>query len=584
MRTHYCGQINSSLIGEEVKLCGWVHHVRDHGKMLFINLRDRDGIVQIFVAEENKEQFALAKELHNEYVIQVSGIVQKRPVGLINPNMATGEVEIIVSKLVILNSSQPLPFNVNDLQEISDDLRLKYRYLDLRRPEMSSKLLFRSRVTHFVRNYLDNLGFIDIETPILTKSTPEGARDFLVPSRNYPGKFYALPQSPQIFKQLLMVAGFDRYYQFVKCFRDEDSRADRQPEFTQLDIELAFTGENTIMQMMEAMFRDLFVALLNVKLPKPFPRLTYQEAMDKYGSDKPDLRIPLEIVNITDIVKQADFAVFANVANSQDGRVAALRLPGGSNLTRKQLDGYAEAIKVFGAKGLAYIKVNDRAQGLSGLQSPILKYLTLPIVTRVLERTEAADGDTIFIVADKVKIVNEALGSLRLQLGHDHNLVKNSWEPLWVVDFPMFEATDKGWTFVHHPFTAPVETDPQKILANPGAIFARAYDMVLNGTELGGGSIRIASRAMQDTVFKVLGYDAETAQERFSHLLESFKYGYPPEGGIALGLDRIIMLMTNSKSIRDVIAFPKTLAGVCLLTDAPAEISPMQLQELGIKS
>jgi aspartyl-tRNA synthetase len=495
--------------------------------------------------------------------------------------MLTGEVEVLASQLTVLASSQPLPFSF-DANQAHDELRLQYRYLDLRRPEMNAKIVFRAKVAQSMRRYLDNLGFIEVETPMLTKTTPEGARDFLVPSRNFPGQFYALPQSPQIFKQLLMASGLDRYYQIVRCFRDEDLRADRQPEFTQLDAELSFTSEEEVENVFEGMLRNLFAELLQVELPNPFPRLTYKEAISKYGIDRPDLRIPLELVEIKDIVKHTNFEVFAKAAKDPDARVVALKLPDGVKLSRKQLDGYAELVSTYGLKGLGYIKVNDRAAGLNGLQSSMLKFLTPEIIESILQKVAAVSGDIIFFGAGIATIVNEAMSALRVKLGHDQQLLTTTWQPLWVTDFPMFVATDNGWTFMHHPFTSPVETDPEKVIMNPGAVKARAYDLVLNGTELGGGSIRINNYAMQMAIFKVMGFTEQATQEQFGHLLEAFKYGYPPEGGIAFGLDRIVMLMTNSTSIRDVIAFPKTQTGACPLTSAPSPVAIEQLRELGI--
>lgn len=584
MRTHYCGQVTKEIINREIKLCGWVNRIRNHGKVIFINLRDREGIVQVVVEDDNRELFDNAAKIHNEFVLAVCGSIRARPEGLVNYDMPTGEIEVVASAIEILARSEALPFNIDNYQETSEELRLKYRYLDLRRSEIGNKLIFRAKIIKKMRQYFDDLNFIEIETPILTKTTPEGARDFLVPSRNVPGQFYALPQSPQIFKQLLMAGGMDRYYQIARCFRDEDLRADRQLEFTQLDVELSFTSEEEILQIHEELLRQLFAHLLSVALPNPFPRLTFKQALEKYGVDKPDLRIPLELVDIADLVANCGFEVFTHTAKNPHGRVTALKLPGGAKLSRKQLDGYTEFVAIYGLKGLAHIKVNDRAAGLNGLQSSILKLLTPEVVENILTRIQATTGDIIFFAADDAKVVNEALGALRVKLGHDHGMVAHGWQPLWVVDFPMFEKTETGWTFMHHPFTSPVNTNPEEVVADPGAVMARAYDMVLNGTELGGGSIRIDNRAMQMAIFKVMGMSEQVAEERFGHLIEAFKYGYPPEGGCAFGIDRLAMLMTGAKSIRDVIAFPKTQTGACPLTQAPSEVSEEQLKELGIKT
>lgn len=581
MRTHYCGEVNNSLIGKSVVLCGWAQRARDHGGVIFIDLRDRAGMVQVVVSND-KDIFALAEKVRNEFLLKVEGVVAARPEALVNKNFANGDVEVKAQVLEILNRSEPLPFNLDEYQEANEEVRLRYRYLDLRRPEMSSKIIFRAKILRVIRDYLDKHGFMDIETPILTKSTPEGARDYLVPSRVHNGKFYALPQSPQIFKQLLMVAGLDRYYQIARCFRDEDLRNDRQPEFTQLDVEMSFATELEIQKLMEGMMRKMFANLLNVELPNPFPRLTYAEAMQKYGSDKPDLRVALEMVDIADLVKNVEFEIFAKAANDDDSRVVALCVPY-PNISRKQIDDYIKYIGGFGAKGLAYIKVNDRHNKLAGLQSPILKFLNEEIAENILHRTQAKNGDVIFIMAGNAKIVSNALGSLRLKVGADCNLVEDAWKPLWVVDFPLFEMQDGAWTSVHHPFTAPVESNPEKVEVDPGKIMARGYDMVLNGSELGGGSIRISDAVMQQTVFRILGINEESAHARFGHLLEAFKYGYPPHGGIAFGIDRIAMLMTKAESIRDVIAFPKNQSAICPLTQAPSVVDLTQLKELGIK-
>ncbi|CAL7960437.1 aspartate--tRNA ligase [Gammaproteobacteria bacterium] len=581
MRTYYCGLVDKKIINHEIKLCGWINRIRNHGKVIFINLRDREGIVQIVVEDDNQELFNNAAKIHNEYVLSVHGKVRARPEGLVNYDMPTGAIEVVASSIEILARSEALPFNIDNYQEVSEELRLKYRYLDMRRSEIGNKLIFRAKVVKKIREYFDALNFVEVETPILTKTTPEGARDFLVPSRNAAGQFYALPQSPQIFKQLLMAGGLDRYYQIARCFRDEDLRADRQLEFTQLDVELSFTHEEQIMQIHEELMRQLFAQLLNVALPKQFPKLTFKQAIEKYGVDKPDLRIPLELVDIADLVADCGFEVFARAAENPLCRVAALKLPGGTKLSRKQLDGYTEFVAIYGLKGLAHIKINDLTQGIPGLQSSLLKFLAPEVVENILERIQAATGDIVFFAADDAKIVNEAFGALRVKLGHDHSLVAHGWQPLWVVDWPMFEKTESGWTFMHHPFTSPVNTNPEEVIANPGMVMARAYDMVLNGTELGGGSIRISNRAMQMAIFKVL--DMNKAEEDFGHLIEAFKYGYPPEGGCALGIDRMIMLMTGAKSIRDVIAFPKTQTGTCPLTQAPSEVTEEQLKELKIK-
>ncbi|MFO1400196.1 MAG: aspartate--tRNA ligase [Steroidobacteraceae bacterium] len=583
MRTHYCGQVNEQLLGSSVSVAGWVHRRRDHGGVIFVDLRDREGLVQIVFDPDRPELFREAEKLRNEFVVRVTGKVRERPAGTANANLASGRIEILAQELELLNRSEPLPFQLDE--NVSEEVRLKYRYLDLRREVMGQRLRLRHSITRAMRGYLDDAGFIDVETPMLTKATPEGARDYLVPSRTHPGKFFALPQSPQIFKQLLMVSGFDRYYQIVRCFRDEDLRADRQPDFTQLDIETSFLAQEEIMQLMEALIRRIFVEVIHEALPDPFPRMTYAEAMRRYASDKPDLRIPLELVDVADLVAGCDFKVFAGPAKDPQGRVAALRLPGGGTLSRKEIDDYTAYVARFGARGLAYIKVNERAKGREGLAAPILKFLSDAAITGILERTGAADGDLIFFGADSAKVVNDALGALRLKLGHDRGLVQHGWRPLWVVDFPMFEwdAEEKRWMAMHHPFTSPKETDAAALRANPGATLAKAYDMVLNGSEIGGGSVRIHQQELQSTVFELLGIGAEEARSKFGFLLDALKFGAPPHGGIAFGLDRLAMLMSGAESIRDVIAFPKTQTAACPLTDAPTEASERQLRELHIR-
>ncbi|MBL1456519.1 aspartate--tRNA ligase [Methylophaga sp.] len=585
MRSHYCGDVNESLIEQTVKVAGWMHRRRDHGGVIFIDLRDREGLVQIVCNPEDAESFAVAEKVRSEYVLQIEGVVNPRPAGSENTDLKSGKIEIIAKRVTILNSSETPPFPLTEQAEVNEDIRLRHRYIDLRRPEMLQKLRFRSQIIRQLRQYLDNHGFMDIETPILTKATPEGARDYLVPSRTHPGDFFALPQSPQLFKQLLMVAGMDRYYQVVRCFRDEDLRADRQPEFTQLDIETSFVEEEDLMQLMEEMIRDLFANVLEQPLPNPFPRMTYADAMDRYGSDKPDLRIPLELVDVSDLMQGVDFKVFSAPANDENGRVAALRVPGGNSLSRKEIDDYTKFVSIYGAKGLAYIKVNDLAAGREGLQSPILKFLPDDVVDAILQRTAAETGDLVFFGADKASIVNESLGALRVKIGHDLDMVEHGWRPLWVVEFPMFEWDDKTqrWYALHHPFTAPRESDIDLLSNDPGKCLSRAYDMVLNGTELGGGSIRIHKTDVQQKVFEMLGIPAEEAEEKFGFLLQALKYGCPPHGGLAFGLDRLAMLMTGSASIRDVMAFPKTQSAACLLTNAPSPVSDEQLKELNIR-
>jgi len=583
MRSHYAGQVNEGLSGQEVTVAGWVHRRRDHGGVIFVDLRDREGLLQIVFDPDNAQLFAEAERLRGEFVIQVRGLVRARPAGTANANLASGKVEVLARALTVLNRSEPLPFQLDET--VSEEVRLRYRYIDLRREEMSQRLRLRHRVTMAMRHYMDTHGFIDVETPMLTKATPEGARDYLVPSRTHPGSFFALPQSPQIFKQLLMVSGFDRYYQIVKCFRDEDLRADRQPEFTQLDIETSFLTQDEIMNLMEGLIRELFAKTVEVALHNPFPRMTYAEAMRRYGSDKPDLRVPLELVDVADLVAGCDFKVFAGPAKDPNGRVAALRAPGGGGLSRSEIDAYTAYVARYGAKGLAYIKVNEKAKGREGLQSPILKFLSDEAIAGILERTGAQDNDLIFFGADTHKVVCDALGALRLKLGHDLKLVEQGWRPLWVVDFPMFEydADSKRWVAMHHPFTAPKVDDPAALSADPGKAVAKAYDMVLNGSEIGGGSVRIHRADMQSVVFGLLGIDAEEARRKFGFLLDALKFGAPPHGGIAFGLDRLVMLMAGAESIRDVIAFPKTQTAACPLTDAPTPVSEQQLRELSIR-
>jgi aspartyl-tRNA synthetase len=585
MRSHYCGDVNENLEGQTVTVAGWMHRRRDHGGVIFIDLRDREGLVQVVCNPEDAESFAIAERVRSEYVLQIEGEVRLRPEGSDNPDLKSGKIEIVAKRVDILNSSETPPFPLSEQAEVSEDVRLRHRYIDLRRPEMLQKLRFRSQITRQLRNYLDDHGFLDIETPILTKATPEGARDYLVPSRTHAGSFFALPQSPQLFKQLLMVAGMDRYYQVVRCFRDEDLRADRQPEFTQLDIETSFVEEEDLMSMMEEMIRKLFANVLEEALPNPFPRMTYAEAMDRFGSDKPDLRIDLELVEISDLMKDVDFKVFSGPANDESGRVAALRVPNGVNLSRKDIDDYTKYVGIYGAKGLAYIKVNDLAAGREGLQSPILKFLPDEVVDAIMARTEAQTGDLVFFGADKATIVNEALGALRVKLGHDLGIVAHGWKPLWVVEFPMFEWDEKAnrWVALHHPFTAPRESDLELLKTNPGKCLSRAYDMVLNGTELGGGSMRIHKSDVQSQVFELLGISKEEAEDKFSFLLEALKFGCPPHGGLAFGLDRLAMLMTGSASIRDVMAFPKTQSASCPLTNAPSAVGEQQLKELNIR-
>ena len=586
MRTHYCGQLNAQTIGQEVTLCGWAHRRRDHGGVIFIDLRDRQGLAQVVCDPDRPEMFKIAETIRNEYCLKITGKVRARPAGSTNPNIASGEVEVLCHEIEVLNPSITPPFQLDD-ENLSETVRLTNRVLDLRRPQMQKNMQLRYRTAMAFRRYLDQAGFIDIETPMLTKSTPEGARDYLVPSRVNDGQFFALPQSPQLFKQLLMIAGFDRYYQIVKCFRDEDLRADRQPEFTQVDIETSFLNESEIISIMEDLIRTVFKEAIGADLPNPFPRLPYAEAMRRYGSDKPDLRVTLELTEITDAVKDVPFKVFANVANSENGRVAALRIPGGASMTRGEIDGYTEFVGIYGAKGLAYIKVNDVHQpNETGLQSPIVKNLTEAALKAILTRTGAQSGDLIFFCADRTKIVNDALGALRVKLGHEKGFVNgNAWEPLWVIDFPMFEydEEDKRWVACHHPFTSPKDEHVDLLATDPGKCLAKAYDLAVNGWELGGGSVRIHRADVQEQVFKALGIGEEEAQLKFGFLLDALKYGAPPHGGLAFGLDRIATMMAGAESIRDVIAFPKTQRAQCLLTDAPSEVDEKQLRELHIR-
>ncbi|HUO80070.1 MAG TPA: aspartate--tRNA ligase [Steroidobacteraceae bacterium] len=583
MRSHYCGQVNEQLIGQTVTVAGWVHRRRDHGGVIFVDLRDRDGLLQIVFDPDAAAVFAEAERVRSEYVLSVSGLVRARPPGTANAHLASGQVELLARTLSVLNRSEPLPFQLDE--EVREEVRLKYRYLDLRREVMQKRLLLRHELTRAVRSYLDAHRFVDIETPMLTKATPEGARDYLVPSRTHPGKFFALPQSPQIFKQLLMISGFDRYYQIARCFRDEDLRADRQPDFTQVDIETSFLGQDDIMRLMEGLVRAVFRAVLAVELPDPFPRMGYAEAMRRYGSDKPDLRIPLELVDVADLVRDSEFKVFAGPARAADGRVAALRVPAGNELSRSQIDEYTAHVARFGAKGLAYVKVNDAAAGRAGLQSPILKFLSDAAIAGILSRTGAASGDLIFFGADSGRVVADSMGALRLKVGADRGLVANAWRPLWVVDFPMFERDEQAgrWAAMHHPFTSPVNEDPAALAAHPGEAIAKAYDCVLNGSEVGGGSVRIHREELQSTVFGLLGIGPEEARAKFGFLLEALKYGAPPHGGIAFGLDRLAMLMSGADSIREVIAFPKTQTAFCPLTEAPTGVTEQQLRDLHIR-
>ncbi len=583
MRSIYCGDVGAKEEGQEVTVAGWVHRRRDHGGVIFIDLRDREGLVQVVFNPEKKEIFTEAERIRSEYVLSVKGTVRIRPDGTKNPNMKTGEIEIIASELNTLNDSLTPPFHHDE--NASEEVRLKYRYLDLRRESMLHNLRLRHRVTQALREFLDKNGFVDIETPMLTRATPEGARDYIVPSRTHQGKFFALPQSPQIFKQLLMMSGFDQYYQIVRCFRDEDLRADRQPEFTQLDIEMSFVDQQSVMNKMQDLIRYVFDQVMNISLPEVFPVMPYAEAMKRFGSDKPDLRIPMELVDLSDIMKQVEFKVFSGPAKDKDGRVAALAVPGGSSLSRKEIDDYTSFVARYGAKGLAYIKIEDISKKKDGMQSPILKFLPDEVIDELVNRVDINDGDIIFFGADKENIVNDALGALRVRIGKDLNLLEEGWQPLWVTDFPMFEKdkNSNNWTSLHHPFTAPSIDDAKELENNPGKVLSKAYDMVLNGSEIGGGSIRIHNKKMQAKVFQLLNISDAEAQEKFGFLLQALEYGCPPHGGIAFGLDRIIMLLSGAESIRDVIAFPKTQTASCPLTDAPGEVSSEQLKETGIR-
>jgi len=577
MRTHYCGELDAALVDRSVTLCGWAHRRRDHGGVIFIDLRDREGLAQVVCHPDRAAAFQAAERVRNEFVLRVTGTVRRRPEGMVNPELRSGEIEVLAHEVEILNPSAPLPFQLDD-DNLSENTRLTHRVIDLRREPMQKNLRLRYRVAMAVRGYLDAHGFIDIETPMLTRSTPEGARDYLVPSRMHPGEFYALPQSPQLFKQLLMVAGFDRYYQIVRCFRDEDLRADRQPEFTQIDVETSFLDERAIQELMEGLIREVFRDVLGVDLPDPFPRLSYAEVIARYGSDKPDLRVPLELTELTDLVKGVDFRVFRQAADLPGGRVAALRVP--AELTRKEIDDYTQFVATYGAKGLAYIKVNP-----DGLQSPIVKFLAANVLKEIVERTGAQTGDFIFFGADKAKVVNDSLGALRVRLGQDKGLVEKGWRPLWVVDFPMFEWDDeeKRWSAMHHPFTSPKDGHEERLASDPGKALAKGYDMVLNGWEIGGGSVRIHRAEVQSKVFKALGISEEEAKAKFGFLLENLQYGAPPHGGIAFGLDRLVTLMAGAESIRDVIAFPKTQRAQDLLVQAPSPVDEKQLRELGLR-
>lgn len=584
MRTHKCGELNTQQLGETVSICGWVHRRRDHGGVIFIDLRDRAGLVQVVIDPDVEATFAIAEQVRSEYVLRITGVVRDRPTGTVNTNLHSGAIEILAQDIEVLNESETPPFPIESDIEVNEELRLRYRYIDLRRTVMQEKMKVRRDVTRLLRNFLDDNEFFEIETPYLTKATPEGARDYIVPSRTHENSFFALPQSPQLYKQMLMVAGMDRYYQVVRCFRDEDLRADRQPEFTQLDIETSFMDENEIMIIMEEMIRQLFAKVIDVDLGAEFPRMSYQESVSRYGVDRPDLRIPLELVDIAEDMKDVDFKVFSAPANDPKGRVVAMRVPNAGDLSRKDIDDLTKFVSIYGARGLAYIKVNDLAAGLDGLQSPIVKFAPAEVWASVLAKTGAQTGDLIFFGADKANIVNEAMGALRVKLGHDLNLLQGAWKPVWIIDFPMFDWDEKSGRFnaIHHPFTAP-SCSVEDLIANPGTALSRAYDLVLNGTEVGGGSIRINRTAMQQTVFEILGIGEDEAREKFGFLLDALKYGAPPHGGLAFGLDRLVMLMTGSSSIRDVIAFPKTQSAACPLVSAPAVVTDEQLKELGIR-